>query len=406
MKRISFDQLTTSSLVVDAVYEGGSSGNAGDDPISKLLKGTGNQGGFRVSGSFGSWKWIVLYTSGEDSDWPDTLDTLTGEFVYYGDNKTAGHELHETNQGGNKVLRELFTKAHSSNRPLEVPPIFIFKKHPTAFSKRSVQFLGLAVPGTNDKTATEDLTAVWKSTKGERFQNYRAIFTVLNAPEINREWIDSLRDGQDITVHAPNSWTEWKFKGLYNALTATPSKAIRTLEQQSPKTNNEIAILETIWDYCKPEYKDDKRGFRSFEFFAAWLYSLSDERVVIDEVTRGSVDHGRDAIGHYKLGINDDPVIVDFALEAKCYNPGLDGTTANTIGVKEVARLISRIKHRQFGVLVTTSLISRQVYEEVRDDRHPIIFISGGDIAKLLISKGYKNSEELLEILKSQFPKH
>lgn len=117
MKRISFDQLTTSSLVVDAVYEGGSSGNAGDDPISKLLKGTGNQGGFRVSGSFGSWKWIVLYTSGEDSDWPDTLDTLTGEFVYYGDNKTAGHELHETNQGGNKVLRELFTKAHSSNRP-------------------------------------------------------------------------------------------------------------------------------------------------------------------------------------------------------------------------------------------------------------------------------------------------
>ena len=286
MKRISFDQLTTSSLVVDAVYEGGSSGNAGDDPISKLLKGTGNQGGFRVSGSFGSWKWIVLYTSGEDSDWPDTLDTLTGEFVYYGDNKTAGHELHETNQGGNKVLRELFTKAHSSNRPLEVPPIFIFKKHPTAFSKRSVQFLGLAVPGTNDKTATEDLTAVWKSTKGERFQNYRAIFTVLNAPEINREWIDSLRDGQDITVHAPNSWTEWKFKGLYNALTATPSKAIRTLEQQSPKTNNEIAILETIWDYCKPEYKDDKRGFRSFEFFAAWLFSLSDERVVIDEVTR------------------------------------------------------------------------------------------------------------------------
>ena len=133
---------------------------------------------------------------------------------------------------------------------------------------------------------------------------------------------------------------------------------------------------------------------------------MSDDRVVIDEVTRGSVDHGRDAIGHYKLGINDDPVIVDFALEAKCYNPGLDGTAANTIGVKEVARLISRIKHRQFGVLVTTSLISRQVYEEVRDDRHPIIFITGGDIAKLLISKGYKNCEELFELLKYEFPKH
>ncbi len=406
MKKISFDQLPTSSLVVDAVYEGGSNGNAGDDPISKLLKGTGNQGGFRVAGTFGAWKWIVLYTSGEDSDWPDTLDTLTGEFVYYGDNKTAGHELHETTQGGNRVLREIFAKAHSGSKPLEVPPIFIFKKHPTAASKRSVQFLGLAVPGANGKTATEDLTAVWKSTKGERFQNYRAVFTVLNVPEIERDWIESIREGQDVSKLAPTAWAEWKSKRLYNALTATPSKAIRTLEQQSPKTTNEIAILEAVWDHFKPEYKDDKRGFRSFEFFAAWLFSLSDERVVIDEVTRGSVDHGRDAIGHYKLGINDDPVIVDFALEAKCYNPGLDGSTANTIGVKEVARLISRIKHRQFGVLVTTSQISRQVYEEVRDDRHPIIFIAGGDIAKLLISKGHKNCEDLFEILNSEFPKN
>jgi hypothetical protein len=41
MRTINFSELSTSSLVVDAVYEGGSSGNAGDDPISKLLKGTG-----------------------------------------------------------------------------------------------------------------------------------------------------------------------------------------------------------------------------------------------------------------------------------------------------------------------------------------------------------------------------
>jgi hypothetical protein len=399
MKTISFNELSTSSLVVDAVYEGGSNGNAGDDPISKLLKGTGNQGGFRVAGTFGSWKWIVLYTSGEDSDWPDTLDTLTGEFVYYGDNKTAGHELHETTQGGNKVLREIFAKAHSSKKPLEVPPIFIFKKHPTASSKRSVQFLGLAVPGTNGKSATEDLTAVWKSTEGERFQNYRAVFTVLNEPEIKREWIDSLRDRQEMSQQAPAAWVDWTTKGRYTALIATPTKSIRTLDQQSPQSTSETAILETVWNY----FKDDPHDF---ENFAAWLYALSDERAVIDEVTQRSVDGGRDAIGHYKLGINDDPVIVEFALEAKCYNPGLNGSTSNTVGVKEVARLISRIKHRQFGVLVTTSQISRQVYSEVRDDKHPIIFIAGGDIAKLLISKGYKNCAELMGILKSEFAKH
>ena len=32
-------------------------------------------------------------------------------------------------------------------------------------------------------TATADLVAVWKTTKGQRFQNYRAVFTVLDAPD-------------------------------------------------------------------------------------------------------------------------------------------------------------------------------------------------------------------------------
>ncbi len=406
MKVFNFDQLANSPLVVDAVYEGGSNGNAGDDPISKLLKGTGNMGGFRVAGKFGLWKWIVLYTDGEDSDWPDAIDTLSGEFVYFGDNKSAGHELHETTQGGNKVLREIFAQSHGNSRPLQVPPIFVFKKNPTQSSKRSVQFLGLAVPGTNVKTLTEDLTAVWKSTKGERFQNYRSVFTVLDASIIKREWIDKLRNGEEFSEHTPKAWALWKTTRQYSPLVALPTKAIRSLEQQSAKTANEILILGTIWDYFKPEFENDDRGHRSFEFFAAWLYSLSDERAVIDDVTRKSVDGGRDAIGHYKLGLDDDPVIVDFALEAKCYNPGLNGSKPTTVRTPQVARLISRIKHRQFGVLVTTSHVHWQTYDEVREDKHPIIFISGGDIAKLLISKGYTSSEQLKNELTLQFPKH
>jgi Restriction endonuclease len=42
----------------------------------------------------------------------------------------------------------------------------------------------------------------------------------------------------------------------------------------------------------------------------------------------------------------------------------------NSVGVKELARLISRIKHREFGVLVTTSYVNEQAYREVRDDGH------------------------------------
>ena len=36
----------------------------------------------------------------------------------------------------------------------------------------------------------------------------------------------------------------------------------------------------------------------------------------------------------------------------------------NSVGVKELARLISRIKHREFGVLVTTSYVNEQAYRE------------------------------------------
>lgn len=396
MNRIAFKDLSSSNLVVDAVYDGGSLGNAADDPISKLLEGTGNQGGFRHVGKFGTWKWIVLYTSGEDSDWPDTVDNLTGQFVYYGDNKTAGHELHSTPKGGNKSLREIFSRVHSGLF-ISVPPLFIFRKFPNDASNRSVQFLGIAVPGSNRVTETEDLVAVWRTSNGNRFQNYRAVFTLLDISEVKREWINCLRNGENDDAFAPDAWKIWQSKGVYNALIAPPTKMIRSIDQQSAQTQIEKIILKTVWDYFRTEpYK--------FENFAAWLYSLSDERAVIDEVTQRSVDGGRDAIGHYKLGINSDPVIVDFALEAKCYNPGIGGETPNTVGVKEVARLISRLKFRQFGVLVTTSQVSKQAYQEVRDDRHPVIFIAGGDIAKLLINKGYKTELQVLKLLNLEFP--
>ena len=98
------------------------------------------------------------------------------------------------------------------------------------------------------------------------------------------------------------------------------------------------------------------------------------------------------------IGLPQDPVYAEFALEAKCYRPAIDDQDANTVGVKEVARLISRLRHRQFGILVTTSLISRQAYEEVRKDRHPIVFISGRDIAEILIEHGHSDPESVLRL--------
>jgi hypothetical protein len=90
-------------------------------------------------------------------------------------------------------------------------------------------------------------------------------------------------------------------------------------------------------------------------------------------------------------------------LEAKCYNPGLNGAKINTVGVKETSRLISRIKNRQFGVLVTTSAVAAEAYKEVRSDCHPIIFIFGLDIVRILIERDINTIQKLNYYLINNF---
>jgi hypothetical protein len=394
---IPFAQLSNADLVVDAVYESGADGQLSGEPISKLLPGSGNMGGFRVSGRGSKRNWVVLYTTGEDRDWPDTLDVNTGQFVYYGDNKTPGHEIHDTPAGGNRVLRSLFERLHDTGVPRAgIAPCLIFRKYPLTSGARSVQFKGIASPGFPGLSATEDLVAVWKSSKGQRFQNYRSVFTILDVPVVSRAWIRDLATGNSLSVNSPKSWLEWIATGKYIALAAESTTMIRSVEQQTPDTPLMGSILEVVWRHFKEVPI-------AFEAFAARVYQMIDQRVIIDEITRGAIDGGRDAVGRYLLGLADDPVYVEFSLEAKCYRPGINGETATTVGVKEVSRLISRLRHRQFGVLVTTSVIARQAYEEVREDRHPIIFISGRDLSEILISNGYNSVARVSELLTSEF---
>jgi len=55
-----------------------------------------------------------------------------------------------------------------------------------------------------------------------------------------------------------------------------------------------------------------------------------------------------------------------------------------------------------FGVLVTTSYVGEQAYKELRDDEHPVVIISGGDIVDVLIEKGITNPSELTNWLEKQ----
>lgn len=48
-------------------------------------------------------------------------------------------------------------------------------------------------------------------------------------------------------------------------------------------------------------------------------------------------------------------------------------------------------------------MIGRQAYEVVREDRHPIIFFCGKDIANILTTAGFNTPELGRDILQNEF---
>ena len=168
-------------------------------------------------------------------------------------------------------------------------------------------------------------------------------------------------------------------------LTATKITKIRTRLEQLPRNKNEELILNSIIDYLYSNYKK-REAQNKFEKCAAEIVKLMDKNILNYNLTRPWRDGGFDAYGKYAIGRSENSINVDFAIEAKLYNPN-----KSAVGVRETSRLISRIRFRQFGILVTTSYVHNQAYEEINEDGHPIILVTGGDIARILIEKGYDN---------------
>ena len=387
-KEVDFVNLAQADLVIDAVYRGGTSGNAGDDPIHYVLP-VGNQGGFRFRGSadrLAQVELVVLYSDLGEPGWPDLLDTESGRFIYYGDNRHPGHDLHATPRRGNQILRDAFAALHSASAPrVNVPPFFVFTKRG---SGRDAVFRGIAAPGANGLSSSEDLVAIWRSRRGSRFQNYKATLTILDAPAISRAWLDTLVVGRADSHLAPPAWNEWVTTGRYRPLRAASVLSFRTPTDQLPAGKRDRELLAVVYAYFDDGY--------AFEPCAAALWQMSAGRVEYT-MTRPSRDGGRDAIGTLLVGPSSDSVKLEFALEAKHYAP------TSGVGVRELARLISRIRHRMFGVLVTTSYLDRQAYEELRADGHPIVVMSGSDLTAVLRANGMATPTAVRQWLSANF---
>ena len=364
--------LSNTDLVVDEVYGGSRKGNASDDPLPKLV-GVDNQAGFRHLGkrpNIETLKLIVLKSSFKEPDWPDSLDTETGIFTYYGDRRSPG-ELHKTPRQGNMILANLFQVAHDSEVINHFPPILVFGNTGTY---RDVRFLGLVVPGGKNLNQDEDLVAFWRATGNNniRFQNYRAKFTVLDIPVISREWITDVQNGINVnSPFVPKVWLDWVNNRKYSPLCSPHVLEIRKKDQQLPEDKTGIKIIKLIYE----KYKSNPY---EFEKCAVEIAKLMMPSIISADLTRPWRDGGRDATGLYSIGEGPSAIDVEFALEAKCFK--LD----SGVKVKHTTRLISRLRHRQFGILVTTSYVADQAYKEIKEDDHPVVIVCAKDIINVL----------------------
>jgi hypothetical protein len=109
------------------------------------------------------------------------------------------------------------------------------------------------------------------------------VFTVLDVPTISRAWLEDIAAGRTSSTNAPQAWTDWVEAGSYRALTSESTTIIRSQEEQLPDTLLKRDLLVAVYDY----FKDAPVAF---EAFAARIFQMHDQRVIIDEITRASVD--------------------------------------------------------------------------------------------------------------------
>lgn len=327
--------------------------------------------------------YVVLSTTLDINEWPDKIIKQTGDVFYYGDNRDNKKKIDE--RLGNQILTEIFNCAHDDAKRKNMPPILLFQTKnkadivgsKTGYSK----FLGLLVPGSTDSALT-DLVQEWRvNDEGDRFPNYRARFTVLNVSVISRKWLQERIENSDRSDSlAPREWLDYIHKGrsAISALISTSErKPLDRLKQLPIEGGSDDKMLKTITDH----YKDNPYGF---EMFAARLIRDIDGNIGKLEITSKSKDGGYDAFGQYAIGPKDHrlPIILNCFMEAKCYS------RTNGVGVKEVARLLSRMHLGDIGFFVTTSFVNPQAYKEVLEDDRKIIFITGIDIIRVLREKG------------------
>jgi len=294
--------------------------------------------------------------------WEDVLDPLQGRIWYWGDAKAHPTKTRD-DWTGNRYLQRVWC-AINERSWADVPPLLHFSKP----AKGQVTFNGVCV--------LADLADAWMEEKRQRVRNYMAKLDVLPIEVCPVAWIRARVAGTD--AFAPPEWVRYAQTGQHGRL-VTWAKQVRTKgEQLPPEGSAERRLLHTLNEI--DPFKFERLVVRAFD-------QLDVSHQILG--TRRSRDGGFDFHGSFRLP---PPLSYSVALkgEVKRYNP-----ESNTVGVKDVARLVARLQRGEHGIFVTNSSFSTQAQEEVFADRYPVELLHGGRLTSLLGHCGATRNGEL-----------
>lgn len=203
--------LREKDLIVDEVYPGGA--GLVDEPIRNLL-GVGNMGGIRPRvDATGQLMYVVLYSTGDQPEWPDQFDSSSATFTYFGDNRSPGQDL--LRSPGNRILdRVARLDLETREGRAECPPLFIFHLA-RGYPARSVSFRGLAVPGRAPLSDGNWCSAKYFDSGSGKYLNFEIQLTILNDRVVRRSWLDGLGHARKLTEDCPKAFRTWMETGEY-----------------------------------------------------------------------------------------------------------------------------------------------------------------------------------------------
>jgi len=338
-----------------------------------------------------------------DTPWQDIYNVEKGHIRYFGDNKDFKDPV---TKKGNKALLNQFEIHNSSDSTIRknaCPIIFFKRKKINDKQKGYVEFNGFGVITNAERIVQHD------KRNNLDFVNYRFDFVVLDMREENEdfnwEWVNARRDKslslEDTLKKAPSSWLKWIQKGnkKIDSLRRNVLKInILSTDRQKPEEGSkEFKTLKEIYNF----YSDKKR----FEYLASivteHLVKKSAKYYKKGWITKGSGDTGIDFIGRMDIGTDFGSAKLIVLGQAKCEK--IDKVTGGT----HIARLVAKLKRGWLGVYVTTSYFSKNIQEEILEDKYPLLLINGKKLAEVVNEiahvEGYKNIREFLNKIDSEY---